>query len=552
MFTRKQRIIVLSLVVLAAAFRIAIVHYLPNDSTDDSLGYEQIARNLLEHHVYSHVAEPPYTPTLVRLPGYPLFLAAIYSVFGHTNNTAVRVVQALIDTGTCLLVALLAWLWQPDERRKNSTAIAALALAAVNPFTTIYAATILTEVPATFLLVAAAVAGTLAFREANLERELRWWAIGGALISLGVLFRPDLGLAAGAIGVTLVVTRFFSAKTESDPERRRRSLQPAHSIFSRIVLPGAAFSLAFLLVLAPWTIRNWRTLHVFQPLAPLNANTPGEFIPLGYEHWLKTWMTDGDYLDDMLWDLDKNQIDVDELPDSAFDSQAEHDRVSDLFDQYNGPEDEPASDNEAARPASSPPPPSSSPAQSANKTQPARNSGDENSEDTDEADQENQTNKEPKMGAMTPEIDAAFGQIANERIARHPFRYYVLLPLRRAHSLWFNTHSDYYPFTGNALPLNNPDNSPSQNFWLPVFAALVAIYTVLGVGGFVWLAMNAGADGRLWVVLVALIFATRLALFSMAVSVEPRYVVEFFPFLFAAGGLAFVRFTERFRRTKDA
>ena len=110
MFTGKQRVLVLSLIVLAAAFRIAIVHYLPNDTTDDSLGYEQIARNLLEHHVYSHVVEPPYTPTLVRLPGYPLFLAAIYSVFGHTNNTAVRVVQALIDTGTCLLAALLAWL----------------------------------------------------------------------------------------------------------------------------------------------------------------------------------------------------------------------------------------------------------------------------------------------------------------------------------------------------------------------------------------------------------------------------------------------------------
>jgi len=108
MFTRKQLITVLLLVVLAAAFRIAIVHYLPNDTTDDSLGYEQIARNVLERHVYTNYAEPPYTPTLVRLPGYPLFLAAIYSVFGHTNNTAVRIVQALLDTGTCLLVAVLA------------------------------------------------------------------------------------------------------------------------------------------------------------------------------------------------------------------------------------------------------------------------------------------------------------------------------------------------------------------------------------------------------------------------------------------------------------
>ena len=552
MFTGKQRITVWALVVLAAAFRLGIVHYLPNDSTDDSLGYEQIARNVLEQHVYTHFAEPPYTPTLVRLPGYPLFLAAVYSVFGHTNNTAVRIVQALIDTGTCVLVALLAWLWQPDKRRKSATAIAALALAAVNPFTTIYAALILTEVPATFLLLAAVVALTLAFRETKLERELRWWTICGGLLSVGVLFRPDLGLAAAAVGITLVVVRFVSPKAEDDPERQRRVALPERSIFSRLVLPAAVFSVAFVLVLAPWTIRNWRTLHVFQPLAPLNANTPGEFVPRGYERWLKTWMTDGEYLDDLLWDLDKNQIDVDDLPDSAFDSQAEHDRVSDLFDQYNGSEDEDSSSNGAARPTSSPSPPSTSAAPSANKGQPVKNSGDENREDTDEADQENEANKETssKTGMMTPAIDAAFGQLAGERIARHPFRYYVLLPLRRAHSLWFNTHSDYYPFTGNALPLNNPDNVPSQNFWLPVFALLVAIYTVLGVGGFVWLTMNAGLEGRIWVLLVALIFATRLALFSMAVSVEPRYVVEFFPFLFAAGGVAIVVFMGRFQRTK--
>src|SRR5947208_13574573 len=97
MFTRKQRVIFLSLIVLAAGFRLAVVHWMPNDSAGDSIGYEQIARNVLEQHVYTHVEEAPYEPTNVRLPGYPLFLAAIYSVFGHTNNTAVRVVQALVD-----------------------------------------------------------------------------------------------------------------------------------------------------------------------------------------------------------------------------------------------------------------------------------------------------------------------------------------------------------------------------------------------------------------------------------------------------------------------
>ena len=520
MFTRKQWIIVLSLIVLATAFRLGVGHWLPNDSAGDSIVYEQIARNVLEHHVYSHLDEAPFSPTYVRLPGYPLFLAGIYAVFGHTNNTAVRIVQALIDTGTCVLVAWLAWLWQPDERRKVRTAIVALALAAINPFTTIYAATILTEVPATFLIIAACIATTFAFREDKFERELRWWALAGLLTGIDVLFRPEVGLVTAAIGVVVLVKML----------RRQAHRLP------RTIAAGAVLSIAFILVLTPWTIRNWRTLHVFQPLAPPNGNMPGEFVPLGYEAWMKTWMTDGEYLDDLLWNLDEAPIDVDELPDSAFDSQAEHDRVAALFDRYNHEEDEP--------------PASPSPSPSSNDKQPAN----QNNEDEDENDQDKDASKDQsaKTPDMTPELDAAFGQIAGERIARHPFRYYVLLPLRRAHALWFNTHSDFYPFVGNALPLLSPENNRAENFWLPIFAVLVGIYTILGVGGLMLLTMNGGFEGRVWVLLVALIFIARLGLFSMAVSVEPRYVVEFFPFLAATGAIAIMNFKDWFKRSDES
>src|SRR5260370_36073800 len=148
---RKRWAVVLVVLAAAGAYRIWIAHFHPNDAPDDGRAYAQLARNVLEQHSYSFAPEPPYDPTLVRLPGYPLFLAAIYAVFGHTNNGAVRMVQALVDTSACELVALLAFYWQPDEKRKRATAIAALMLAAVCPFTTIYSATILTEVPTTFL-----------------------------------------------------------------------------------------------------------------------------------------------------------------------------------------------------------------------------------------------------------------------------------------------------------------------------------------------------------------------------------------------------------------
>jgi 4-amino-4-deoxy-L-arabinose transferase-like glycosyltransferase len=131
---------------------------LANDEPDDGRVYSQIARNILEQHVYSHDSQPPYTPSLIRLPGYPLFLAGVYKVFGIGNNTAVRVVQALIDTATCVLIALIAFAWA--EERKHPAALIAFTLAAVCPFTAIYVATILTEVSTNFLAVAMVLTAT--------------------------------------------------------------------------------------------------------------------------------------------------------------------------------------------------------------------------------------------------------------------------------------------------------------------------------------------------------------------------------------------------------
>src|SRR6266853_1052995 len=278
-FSRRELYIIVALLALAGGFRMVVALRWPNDGPDDGRTYAQIARNLLEQHVYSHETEAPYDPSLIRLPGYPLFLASIYTVFGHTNNGAVRVVQALIDTATCALVALLAFYWQPNEKRKRATAIAALALAAVCPFTAIYAATILTEVPTTFLVLAMCLAATFALGErattedteeakdnTSFKKPLLWWLVAGLLGGLAVLFRPDSGLFAAAIGLTLVITglrpiwgaaasaarhRFGSsaeASDDADSERGRRFAQPAHSkAISHVLIAGTLFSFAFVL-----------------------------------------------------------------------------------------------------------------------------------------------------------------------------------------------------------------------------------------------------------------------------------------------------------------
>src|SRR5690242_21674711 len=111
------------LLLIALGFRLFIALRLPNDEPDDGRVYAQIAVNVLEQHVFSHESQPPYVPSIIRLPGYPLFLAGVYKIFGHGNNTAVRVVQAVIDTLTCVLIALVAFQWTVDDERKRRAAL---------------------------------------------------------------------------------------------------------------------------------------------------------------------------------------------------------------------------------------------------------------------------------------------------------------------------------------------------------------------------------------------------------------------------------------------
>src|SRR5258708_1764624 len=93
--------------VLAArvALRLFFVVHAPRIA-GDTLLYGDIAKNWMQHGVYGFAQGPQGpVPTLIRLPGYPLFLALCFAVFGADRYTAVMVVQCLIDLVTCLLVA---------------------------------------------------------------------------------------------------------------------------------------------------------------------------------------------------------------------------------------------------------------------------------------------------------------------------------------------------------------------------------------------------------------------------------------------------------------
>jgi 4-amino-4-deoxy-L-arabinose transferase-like glycosyltransferase len=519
---RRRKLLPLAFIVLIVsvtlAAHIAFAVCLASDESNDGKLYSQIAVNILEQNVYAIEAQPPYHPTLIRLPGYPLFLAAVYAVFGHGNDTAVRVVQAVFDTATCLLIALLAWNWTDEKYRKRAAWLAYF-LAALCPFTAIYAATLLTETLTTFLFLAITLAATFAFKTEKNKSKLVWWILSGFLTGLAVLLRPDSGLLALGIGLTIVITELF----------KRGSKDKFLVRLIKTIWQGTVFSLAFVLVLVPWAIRNEQLFGVFQPLAPAHAEMPGEFVPYGYLSWLRTWVDDQRYIEPMIWNLEEKQIKIEDADASAFDSEDEKNRVASLLYQYNHPPEDTQDD-------------SGEDASDGLSSDDGKDDEDQTDDNNDDADQ---SQDEEQDLHITPEIDAGFAQIAHDRIERAPFRYYVKLPAKRAFALWFDTHSKYYPFDGELFPLKDLDEDENQHIWLPIFAILMWIYTLSAIAGafVLW----RGRKIR-WLILVALLIFPRILFFASLENPEPRYVVELFAFTAVLGGIALSRIKFRWRR----
>src|ERR1700692_3516502 len=107
--SRRTMLSALCALTAGAALRLWFIHAFPQIQ-GDSLLYADIARNWLTHGIYGRSlihpgAAPTIVPTLVRLPGYPAFLALCFTFFGKQNYLAVLYLQAVIDLAACLLIA---------------------------------------------------------------------------------------------------------------------------------------------------------------------------------------------------------------------------------------------------------------------------------------------------------------------------------------------------------------------------------------------------------------------------------------------------------------
>ena len=284
--------------------------------TSDSFVYGDIAKNWLQHGIYGLSGVNDISPTYIRLPGYPAFLAAVFAIFAMEHYRAVLIVQLFVDVCTCFLIADLA-------RRLISPRAARVAflLATMCPFLANYVANALTETLEVFFTVLAldfAMVGLDALHESS----NRPWLGCGLAIGAAILLRPDGGLLLFAIAAYLLMLPLV---------QKPRAGAPAPHVF-RASLIVFVVSLA---TLVPWTLRNLHTLHEFQPLAPRYANEENAFVPAGFNRWVKTWIADYASVEEIYWAVPGNTVDAEKLPTRAFDSPEQKERTTQLLEDYN-------------------------------------------------------------------------------------------------------------------------------------------------------------------------------------------------------------------------
>jgi hypothetical protein len=242
-----------------------------------------------------------------------------------------------------------------------------------------------------------------------------------------------------------------------------------HSSIARARLARMSI-VCVLLALIPfgvWTARNWRVFHVFMPLAPRYATDPGESTNPGWQRWMKTWCLDFVSTYYVYWNVPGQELDLSKLPARAFDSPEQYAETAALAAAY-----------------------------------------DDNGQD------------------LSPELDAGFARLAEERVKARPLRYYVWLPLGRMGDMWLrprvenlNIDFDWWIYSHH--------NSETRFSW--AYAGLNAAYLLLALVGLCF-----RPKYWLWMVTYLLL---RSALLTTIEAPEARYTLECFPMVFALAGI---------------
>jgi len=310
-FLRARLPKVLIILLLAFALRVGFGVVFPDPLEETR--YRPIAVNILEGNGFSSDANAPFRPSEAAAPAYPLFIAAVYAVFGRSVY-ALTLSQAMLDLATCLLVSFISFNLAA-ARLKSGAALWALMIYGIFAWPAIVWVTrIYAETLTLFFMTLAIALCALATRDG-----LRYWFGAGLACGLAILTRPDSVLLLVAIVLFLLI-------------------QLALKHQRRVVSSLFGFCLAVALTLAPWVMRNYVSLGKFQPLASEYGQSRDTYFPTGYLWWVRTWIKDEthfDYAFNPAWFPQSTFFDPERLPPGTYDSEPERVRLFGLITRFN-------------------------------------------------------------------------------------------------------------------------------------------------------------------------------------------------------------------------
>jgi len=211
------------------------------DSRPDPYQFSAMAESLLRGEGFSKFGNL----LMRRTPGYPFFLAGLYTVFG-VRLLPVQLVQCLLFAGTC-------WFAQDLGRRIFNPRAGLLAglLCAVHPSLLRYVPDLHLETLLTFLFTLSIWLSARFFDKPSWQRG----------IPLGIVW----GMASLTKAVVLLYPAVFAVLWWLNTRRRAaRAGQPAPPLTEALRVGVALAAMA--LTIAPWTIRNFVVTNHFVPI----------------------------------------------------------------------------------------------------------------------------------------------------------------------------------------------------------------------------------------------------------------------------------------------
>ncbi len=280
------RILILVLVVGLFA-RIAITTHqgwnsIPRPGSDEG-EFDSYAWNMAQGHGFSGISPDVYAPdgsplvhrTAYRSPGTSAYWSVLYRIFGH-NYIVIRSSQCILDLATILVLYAIAF-----KCYGRKVALMTAAIYALWPTALIYASQLASETQYTLLFCGAIL---LALRFAEGSTWVRALA-AGFVLGLAMLTR---GNAVLMVGLLMPWSLWQFRKTP------------------RLILRGLAISFVALLMLVPWTIRNYSIFHAVIPFQTEGGDTllgshnrVTAYDPEFYGYWIYPLPTLSEYRDQL-------------------------------------------------------------------------------------------------------------------------------------------------------------------------------------------------------------------------------------------------------------